>query len=372
VNILFVTNNYKPYSGGVVSSIEAFRSQLKQSGHQVFVATLDFLGDGLIEPDVIRLDCPVRFTYRKNPMAIPFFIKKQLKAIFKETAPVLIHAHHPFLLGPVAAALAKEQNIPIVFTHHSQYGSYVDHYVPIFKTLTKHIIEGHVKNFCQSVNHIIAPTESVKKQLQAQNIATDICVIPTGILPIFDCETCPQKETKEAFDLLTVSRFAPEKNIPFLLDVMTLLDDRFKLTLIGFGSEVEYLKKYAFSVCKLDPVRIRFIERPPKAVIAHHYQKSDLFLFASTTETQGLVFAESMAAGTPVVAVKAPGAQDCVQDGYNGFLIDTQQEMAEKIELLAFDKKLYQKLHQNACETAKHYSIKSTTDRLLELYKELL
>lgn len=372
MNILFVTNNYKPYSGGIVSSIEAFRHQLKQLGHKVFVVTLDFLGDGCIEPDVIRLNCPVRFKYRDNPMALPLFVKKQLQTIFKETEPAIIHVHHPFLLGPAAARIAQEQNIPIVFTHHSQYGSYVDHYVPVFKKLARSLIEHQVKQFCKSVNHIIAPTESVKQQLLAQNIATDICVIPTGILPIFECDTCPIKETKEAFDLLTVSRFSSEKNITFLLDVMTLLDDRFKLTLIGYGPDAQYLKEYAFSVCKLDSARIRFIERPAKAVIAHHYQISDLFIFASTTETQGIVFAESMAAGTPVVAVRAPGAQDCIQDGYNGFLVDTQQQMAEKIEILASDKKLYQRLHQNACKTAQDYSLTSTTDRLLELYKDLL
>ncbi len=373
MKILFVTNNYKPYSGGVVSSIEAFRYELKQQGHEVKVVTLDFVGDSIIEPDVIRLSCPIRFSYRQNPIAVPIFVRQQLDDIITQEQPDIIHAHHPFVLGPAAAKLAKQKAIPVIFTHHSQYGLYADHHVPIFKKLARSLVEEQVRIFCRAVDGIVVPTNSVKRQLMAQQIITPLHVIPTGILPVFMWQEKPQKQkTKEYFELLTVSRFTPEKNITFLLDVMTLLDEKYRLTLIGFGSQLDYLKEYAFEKCKLSPERIRFIEKPAKTVIAQHYYEADLFVFASSVETQGLVFAESMAAGNPVVAVRAPGSQDCVQNNYNGFLVDTQQEMAEKIQLLQKDKKLYQELHHNAWVTAQDYCITATAQQLLNLYQEFL
>lgn len=373
MKILFVTNNYKPYSGGVVSSIEAFRYELKQQGHEVKVVTLDFLGDGIIEPDVLRLSCPIRFTYRNNPVAVPFFMRQQLDEIISEHAPDVIHTHHPFMLGSAAAKIAKEKNIPVIFTHHSQYGLYADHYAPVFKKMARSVIEQRVRIFCSLVDSIIVPTNSVKRQLLAQHVTTPLHVIPSGILPVYLWGEKPKKQKKgDTFELLTVSRFSPEKNIPFLLDVMTLLDDRFKLTLIGFGADYHFLKEYAFEKCKLSPDRVKFKERPAKTVIAQHYYQADAFVFASTTETQGLVFAESMAAGTPVVAVKAPGSQDCIYHGKNGFLVDTPEEMAEKITLLDQDAKLYQELHENAWETAQGYRISATAEQLLDLYQDLL
>ena len=373
MKILFVTNNYTPYSGGVVSSIEAFRHELKLQGHPVIVVTLDFLGDGVVEDNVIRLTCPIRFTYHGNPIAIPFFARSEIQKIIEEHKPAIVHTHHPFILGPVAVRLAKKYTIPSIFTYHSQYASYADHYMPFFKELAHSFIAKWVESFCNKVDRIITPTLSVKNQLQKNKVSTPITVIPTGILPVFESQNCPKKQQeKNSFNLLTVSRFAPEKNITFLLDLMTQLDDCYTLTLVGFGAQLSFLKEYAFKKCKLSSRRITFVVKPTKTVVAQHYKEADLFIFASTTETQALVLLESMAAGTPVVALKAPGVQDIVQDGSNGLLVSTLKEMKEKIELLKNNKELYKNLHKNACESAKEYNIAITTKKLINVYQSML
>ena len=83
LRIVFVTNNYSPYSGGVVSSIDASCTQLQQLGHEVFIVTLDFLGNNCDDhPNVIRVPCTSRFMYKKNYFAVPIaadrFVTKQL------------------------------------------------------------------------------------------------------------------------------------------------------------------------------------------------------------------------------------------------------------------------------------------------------
>lgn len=373
MKILFVTNNYKPYNGGVVSSIEAFRHELKMAGHQVIIVTLDFFGQEAGEEGVIRVACPLRFKYRGNPIAIPFFSSWQLRKILNRLCPEVVHVHHPFALGAVAARIARLNDIPVVFTHHSQYGAYARYYAPFLKPFACRLTEWCVRHFFKNVDVLIAPSESIAQQLRREPAAPPISVIPSGILPVFINKKRPNKELKSGFfELLTVSRFVPEKNISFLLDALSFLDENFKLTLVGFGSYLPQLEHYAFETCGLSPERVKFVSSPPKKVIADYYRRSHLFLFASTTETQGIVFAESMAAGTPVVAVSAPGARDCVQENHTGFLVKTPEQMAEKIKMLRSNPVLYKKLQSSSWQQAQHYTSYMTTQKLIRLYEGLL
>src|SRR3989344_3063869 len=135
LSILFITNNYKPYSGGVVSSIDTFRFQLKKCGHKVTIVTFDFTGEQEKDPNVIRISSSLKFLYRDNPMVIPLHVEQPLRAVFEEKKPDIVHLHHPFLLCVAALKIAKEQNIKIFFTYHSQYAAYAEYYAPFFKTM---------------------------------------------------------------------------------------------------------------------------------------------------------------------------------------------------------------------------------------------
>jgi len=373
VKILFVTNNYKPYNAGLVSSLESFRYELQEQGHQVTLVTLDFTGTEYPEPGIIRLRCPIRFNFKKNPIAIPFFVQGQLSEIFDSVKPDVVHVHHPFGLGYSATKIARKKNIPIVFTHHTQYGQYARHYMPIFPALAESFVDRYVTNFCQLVDAVVVPTQSIKNQLQEKVFKTPLKIIPSGVLPIFSCrELPPKKRSSGHFNLLTVSRFVTEKNIPFLLHVINKLDDTYHLTLVGYGRLYEELQNYAFNYLGLSQDRVVFVHNPPKAIIAQLYKEADLFVFSSTTETQGIVFAESMAAGTPIVAVRAPGAQDCIKDGVNGFLVDTVDQMVEKIIKLHCEEETFQKLREGAWAASQDFQPSRLTQELIQLYHHIL
>lgn len=372
MKILFVTNNYKPYSGGVVSSIDAFCDELRSQGHVVKIVTLDFTGIPTSDPDIIKIVSPLRFFYKNNPLALPLFMKFQLNKIIECYKPDIVHTHHPFLLGVAVQSICLQQGIPLVFTHHSQYGLYATHYAPFFKQFVRYYIEKKVKQFCEKVTAVIVPSDSIALYLKKQKIKTPCYTIASGLLPCFVHKKRKQKKRKPLFNLLTVSRFVTEKNIPFLLDVMTHLDEQFVLTLIGFGAYYQELQHYAYQICKLSTVQVQFIEKPAHKVIAQWYEKADLFVFASTSETQGLVCAESMAAGTPVIAVKGPGVKECVKNGSNGYLVTTRAQMVQKIKEVAGDKILHEKLCKGAWKTGKEYSIKKVTSTLVSLYVEIV
>ncbi|MGC2310034.1 MAG: glycosyltransferase, partial [Candidatus Babeliaceae bacterium] len=231
MNILMVTNNYTPYSGGVVSSICATTQALQEQGHTVHIATLDF---GTQENDayfVHRLYCPLKFWYYKNPVAVPWRAQAQLEVLVRTLKPALIHSHHPFLLGIAAVHVAKKYAIPIIFTHHTLYDEY-SHYLPLPTFLLKPFINYVVTKYCQNVDGIIAPSSFVKNRLVHHQIQKSIAVIPSGILPLFYPGIFAPKNSikNRKITLLTISRFMPAKNITFLLDMFAYLDhSRFQL-----------------------------------------------------------------------------------------------------------------------------------------------
>ena len=376
MRILMVTNNYSPYSGGVVSSINATVQTLQSQGHQVTLATLDFLGKAHNDPVwVKRLICPIKFRYKKNHMAIAWRAKKQLKKLIAEINPDIVHVHHPFLLGRIAARIAKPLGIPVVFTYHTVYEAYA-HYVFLPERITKYFVKRRVLSFCRYVDGIIAPSSSIKNYLLAERIATPIKVIPSGLLPVFiSPDSAPRPIEQGIARLLVVSRMVKEKNIEMLLHVAAQLavqNISFTLTLAGYGAEYEPLKKYAYDELRLSPEQIMFVHQPPKEDIVRLYQTSDIFLFSSRSDTQGIVLAEAMASGLPVIAVDGPGQRDIIVQNENGYIVADEQEMIEKIKVLLSQPQVLARLSRHAFLTAQRYRPDVLVQNLVDFYQQLL
>lgn len=373
LSIVFVTNNYLPYQGGIVSSILATRQALRNLGHSVHLITLDFTGNHTPEKEVIRLTCPVRFRYKKNHMAIPWLPYQTIQHLLKQLTPDIVHIHHPFLLGYAALHAAKKSNIPTVFTYHTLYEQYL-HYVPLPKLFTQHALQKRIGSFCNTIDGIIAPGMHLKEQIRNYALQTPLQVIPSSIAQIFfELQPTQYKNTTAPYTLLTVSRFTHEKNITFLLDVMKLLENtNLRLILAGYGSAYDQLRAYAYTIKKLSPDKVIFIEKPSKEQLLRLYGQADLFLFASTSDTQGLVLAEAMSQGTPVIAVHGPGQQDIVKNGINGFLVESREEMRERIQQTFNDKNLFEAMQAGAMASSQHYQPYNLITILEEFYFNLI
>ncbi|MDP3889097.1 MAG: glycosyltransferase, partial [bacterium] len=287
LRILFVTNNYTPFSGGVVTSINATADQLRAMGHKVFIVTLNFLGKQHVDPYyVLRVPCPIRFMYKKNHMAIPWRSDSYLLRQINIIKPDVIHVHHPFLLGSSAVKIARSLNIPVFFTYHTMYEKYL-HYIPLPQILTRAFVMRHVRKFCQKVDGIVVPSTQIKHYLRDHDIKVPIEVIPSPVRSFFLMHDGIQKRKSKPFHLLTVSRFRKEKNLPFLLDVVARLSSKdFIFTLVGFGSEYNALRKYAYQKLKLSPDNVQFVYAPEMDDLQRLYQDAHLFLFSSKTDTQ--------------------------------------------------------------------------------------
>jgi len=375
LKIAIVTNNYTPYSGGVVSSINSFATEMQKNGHKVFIITLDFLGEYHKDPYyVIRIPSATRFMYKQNHMAVPMSPTKKLEKIITNLKPDIIHTQHPFFLGKSALKISNKLKIPIVFTYHTMYERYA-HYLPMPQILTRPIIKKIATSFCKKVDGVIVPSRYIQTILQNKQVTTTIEKIPSGILPIF-IKPKVDRLNPVRFKLLTVSRFAKEKNVSLLLDVFSkmhaLNPSIFRFTLAGYGQEFENLKHYAYKRLRLGKELIHFIHNPPKMKIADLYSQSDLFIYSSTSDTQGLVMAEAMSCGCPVVAIDGPGQRDIIQNGENGFLVESDKQMVEKIIAVQKDKNLLKKLENGALQTGRTYCPENTTNKLLDFYKKII
>lgn len=367
--IVFVTNNYHPYTGGVVRSIDSFAHELRKRGYRVYIVTLDFTGNPSHDPEwVIRLWCPIRFRYKRNHMAIPWRPYAQLKDIFARLKPDVVHVHHPFLLGYKAAHIAKKMAIHTVFTYHTLYEAYT-HYVPLPQSWVKTYVRAASISFCNSVDQVIAPSSAIREYLIKYGVHTSIAIIPSPLRPSLLHTNQPHKSSLDRFRLLYVGRFTAEKNLHTLLDMFKKLpENQYTLTMIGYGYEEDMLKAYAYETLGFTEYEVRFIRKPVQQAIEHAYIKADLFVFTSHTDTQGIVLAEAMAGGTPVVALDGPGQRDIVKQGENGFIVADEAEMVAAIEQIRADRELWGQMQKLAWKTAQEYTPAACTDRLITVY----
>jgi 1,2-diacylglycerol 3-alpha-glucosyltransferase len=363
MRIVFITNNYTPYSGGVVSSINATVDALHNAGHEVFIITLDFLGkEHKNDPYfVYRIPSLLRFKYNKNYCAIPWRPHHHMLRIIRQLKPDILHTHHPFYLGTIALKIAQQLSIPIVFTYHSVYTAYT-HYIPLPQWFTRYLVTRKLIRFCRAVQGIIAPSNAIKVHIQAQGIQTFTTVIPSALQELFIAQKPSLHTPAQPFQLLCVGR------------LMGMVRDQHNihLTLVGYGAEYDNLQAYAYQTLGLSYECVQFIHKPCKESLLTYYQHADLFLFPSYTDTQGIVLAESMSCGIPVLAVHGPGQEDIIINGYNGFLVKDKNEMVQKINTIMHDQQLYAHLQNGAFETSKQYYPAVVSKKLIDFYAYIL
>ncbi len=325
MNILMLTNTFTPHVGGVAQSIQGFTNEFRRMGHRVMVAAPLFQGSPKDEPDVVRF--PALLGFNGSDFSVPMPELGRLVKKLRQFRPQVIHSHHPFLLGGTALRFATARNLPLVFTHHTMYEHYT-HYVPGNSQRLRRFVLDLVTGYCNLCDTVIAPSQSVAKVLKERGVAAPIEVIPSGVdTKLFSSgdRTAFRKRymiPDAAFVVGHVGRLAPEKNLDFLAESAARFLQQTANTyfvVVGSGPCKESMKAKLAARNLLD--RVRFVGFLNHSALPDAYHAMDVFAFSSYSETQGLVLAEAMAAGLPVVAVMSTGAKELVKDGVNGRLL---------------------------------------------------
>lgn len=378
MNILMLTNTYKPHVGGVARSVEAFAEEFRRRGHRVRIVAPQFEQTPTDEQDVIRV--PALQNFNGSDFAVRLPIPGLVTAALADFRPDLVHSHHPFLLGDTAVRVASLFNVPLVFQHHTMYERYT-HYVPGDSTLLQQFVVELSTEYANLCDGVIAPSESVAAVLLERGVEKPIRVVPTGVdvarFAQGDGTTVRDrlKIPREAFLVGHLGRLAPEKNLPFLAEAVAEFLRRHRdahWIIGGSGPSEEAIRE----VCKRRKVlqRVHFAGVCTGQDLVDAYHAMDVFAFASHTETQGMVLTEAMAAGCPVVALDASGAREVVRDRDNGRLLhgERRKEFAAALSWIAgLDAQQRARLRDSARRTAEEFAMSRCAERLLEFYQSL-
>ncbi|MFH1509365.1 MAG: glycosyltransferase family 4 protein [bacterium] len=377
MNIGFFTDSYTPQIHGVVTSINLFRDALIKQGHNVYVfAPADPEGKKLEEENVFRFASTKSIVVPNIPFTIPISFKNA-SAIPKLELD-LIHSHTPATMGLLADYYCYTKNLPHVYTYHTYYPEYIKHYFLKGKVITPKMVAKYDKFYCNRTNHVIAPSAKLEKVLRSFGVEVPITVLPTGLeLEKFADVDADNFRRKFKIDqktklLLYVGRVATEKNIEYLIKMFQTLvknEPDSLLAIVGDGPGREGYEKLAKELGIADKVLFTgFIDREE---VVQGFKAADLFLFASLTDTQGVVIFEAIASGTPVVMLKDEGLIDVVKEGVTGYTVDGYEEdMAKKVLEVLRDEKTHAKLSANCLAARPSLSIDFYAKKLEEVYKD--
>jgi glycosyltransferase involved in cell wall biosynthesis len=365
------TEIYRPVINGVVASVEALASGLQARGHKVFCFAPSMPGSARSEGDVHRipsLPLPVRTPYR---LTLPL-VSRRVNAVIKGLS--VIHAHSPFVTGWMGMRYARRYGMPLVYTYHTQLEAYV-HYVPFDANATRFAANRLTRTFANLADAVIAPTPAMAARLRELGVTVRIETVPTGIDVALFGAGRRREDVRERIGvrpedrlLLAVGRLAKEKNLPLLFEALARTNDpSLKLVIAGDGPLRAELEQLARTLGVFE--RSRFLGFVSRQDLPDLYASADAFVMASTTETQGIVQAEALAAGAAVIAADAPQNRDVL--GSAGLLVPpTAQAFADAFTLVP---SLPEPARAAAArQAAKRFSIQDQIDRTLALYESLI
>lgn len=382
MRICMFTNTYLPHVGGVANSVAAFTEDVRERGHRVLVVAPTYAGlDSTYKDngDVLRVPAIQKFSGGDFSVRIPvpFIIADTIN----DFRPDLIHSHHPYVMGDAAMRTAFRLKQPLVFTHHTRYEEYT-HYVPTDSEAMRRFVIHLSTEYANMCSHVIAPSESLAKLIRKRGVVSPVSVIPTGIdirlLQSGNGERFRKRSGigENAQVIGHVGRLAPEKNLEYL--AMAAADALKKLPsasflVVGSGScqtEIEGIFKER-SLAD----RLIMAGKLTGQDLYDAYAAMDLFVFSSKSETQGLVLAEAMAAGKPVIALDASGVREVVVEGENGRLLpqDAGIDMFSDAVIDGFrNEDARRKWRTRIVETAESFSRRRCSDKLVALYQSVL
>ncbi len=379
MRIVIFTESYEPIVNGVSVFVSTLRDEMTRRGHEVYIFAPRFRGYKDSRDNVFRW--PSRHTVFMPDYPFPSPYAPQMAKVFQCLKADIVHTQTPFILGITAARWAKRLGIPLVSTNHTLYTEYA-HYVPVRPMIfTKLAIIQLMKWYYSKCDMVIAPSQTVERILRSYGIARPIEVVKTGIIPAAEMPADTRERVRDElgissheFVLVYVGRIAREKNLEMLMRAFNKLLSRhqhLKLLLIGGGPALGETRKL---VLRLGLERsVQFLGTLQRPEIDPIFAASDVFVFPSTTETQGIAICEAMSAGLPVVAVNAGGIPENITNGVDGILTPNDADaFAGAIERLIANDEERRQMGLRAKESASKLSVESMGDRFEKIYTEVI
>ena len=387
MNILLVSDVYFPRINGVSRSIQILRQELHNQGHDTVLVAPDYSGMQTVifdtKENILRIPSLKIPLDPEDRLMKGRFLKKTLQYLLEENLEFdLIHIHTPFQAHKYGVKWARKLNIPVIETYHTYFEEYFHCYIPFLPHFfLSWVARAITRHQCKQLDQLIVPSSPVQEVIRHYGIKTPIRIIPTGLnnddffagngltfRNYYEIET-------DRPVIMYVGRVAHEKNIEFLLQVTRELiasHPEILLVIAGEGPATTSLL-HRTSELKINR-HVKFVGYlSRKKMLRHCYAAADIFVFASRTETQGLVLLEAMAQGIPVVSTAKLGTKDILVDN-KGCLIaeEAVDDFSRKISCLIKNRDKHTELSHSAKLHAAEYSSTRMAEQIVSLYSDLV
>jgi 1,2-diacylglycerol 3-alpha-glucosyltransferase len=381
MRVLMISDVYFPRVNGVSTSIQVFRADLNELGLASRLVAPLYPGQRVdAGTDVIRLPSLQVPRDPEDRCMRP----AALGALRRELRPGdfdVVHIQTPFIAHYAGLAMARALSVPVVESYHTYFEHYLQHYVPAVPArLTRLLARRFTVSQCEAVNAVIAPSTQMADALRRYGVATPIEIIPTG-MPASSfvpgdgarfraLHGIPATRPVAAF----VGRVAHEKNIDFLISMLPYLRAAMPdvlLVIAGEGPARGHCERRVAAAGLAGSVRfVGYLDRATE--LPDCYRAADVFVFASRTETQGLVLLEAMAQGTPVVSTAVMGTID-VLAGTQGSVVVPEDEkaFAAAVARVLGDSARRAELGRRALADAQRWSSRALAAKLVTVYERI-
>lgn len=380
MKILLTTDLYLPVLNGVVTSIVTLKEELEAHGHEVKILTLSHSSKSYYKNNVYYLKS-IPFNIYPDVRLPITYLDKYLDELI-DWHPDVIHSHCEFFSFIFAKRIHKKTGAPLVHTYHTLYEQYVQYIMKIGRVSEK-MVATMTNYVLRYVDLIVVPTNKVKLQLEDYGVRKKLAIIPTGIDMTKYSQVLSEQQQQNLLEkyqipkdctvFLSVCRLGYEKNVKEIIqhfyDLSKKTTDIF-LLIVGDGPARYELEEQVAMLNITD--KVCFTGAISRSEIWQYYQLGDIFVSASTSETQGLTYVEALASGLPLLCKKDHCLDEVVFNGKNGYQYDSNEQFSLYALTLLNNETMIEKSHQFNCDYRQRFSKQVFGEQIIEVYREAI
>jgi len=380
MRVLMVSDVYFPRVNGVSTSIQTFRRDLAAHGCETWLVAPAYPAGWQDDERVLRQPSRYLAFDPEDRMMKP---RATLAACLEHVGRVdVLHIQTPFIAHWIGIKAARRQNVPTIETYHTFFEEYLHHYLPLLPAAAARAFARTIsRRQCNAVDAVVAPSRQLADVLVGYGVTRPIHTIPTGLnLDEFAGGDALAFRARHGIAadrpvMLLVGRVAHEKNIAFLLDVLAEVRRSVPSVLFiiaGEGPALAGLRRTAAAAGLQDNVLfVGYLDR--RGALLDCYRAADVFVFASRTETQGLVLLESLALGLPVVSTAVLGTKEVLRDAGGALVVaeDVKEFSAAVVSVLTRPELRAALASAGRAFVAQRWSSREMAKRLAQLYGDL-
>ena len=382
LKVLITTDLYTVNTNGVVTSVQNLFDELTALGHDVRILTISGDLRSHREGAVYYIrSVPLKGVY--PDLRMPTSFRHRLIQEIIDWKPDVVHSQCEFFSYQFASRISRITGAPIVHTYHTLYEQYMTSYLIPSKRLGDYLVKMLSRRRLKRVSTLVAPTQKVENTLQGYGMQVPISVVPSGISlqqhfqRLTDDERRQRRSalgiSEEDMVLINLGRLGGEKNLGELLRYFAEArkkNDALKFLIVGDGPAKAELQELARKLKVEDDVI--FTGMVPPSEVQNYYQLGDIFVSASTSETQGLTYIEAAANGLPLLCRQDDCLADVLEEGENGYEYTSAEEFLHAIDTMMEDRDWHDAAAKRSEEIAAAFDKKAFGEAIESVYESVL